>query len=239
MKPKYSLITFKELFIDMFIRRCHLLISAEFLKIMDDQLTSLFTPLTGIKPNRNIGVSPIADHELNYINARFSGINLYFFIISEPLPIRVGWESPSGRIYKIGDTDIDPHDIRFYFEDIDISWIHQRMKPKGLPFKLTGLTYELIVEFINMDCHIEMTLRDDRQGAQETYMKTINNFISDYNNKSEAQNRRMGVVHNWHFTCDKENLSYDIDLGSTGPDFIKKLLRLLSDMEVFKKIRIN
>ena len=186
------------------------------------------------------GIFPIDRYSARYICDRFSTLKLSFSVTVNDLPIIIGWESQSGRIYKIDDTDIDPSDIQFCFEELDIAWMLRYMKPKNpLPFKLRGLSYDLIVELIQLDCHIEINLTDTRQRATESYIETINQFISGYNEKSESQNRKMGIIHNWNFSFDEENIYYDIDLGSTGPDFMKKLLMMLSDLGAFKKIRIN
>ena len=87
-----------------------------------------------------------------------------------------------------------------------------------------------------------MILKTDtsRSNEADSIVQEIDNFIDDWNLKSEKKNRADGVIHNskgkWE---DSETIVYEIDLGSTGFSFLKQLLTFLSKTGFFKKVEFS
>jgi hypothetical protein len=73
---------------------------------------------------------------------------------------------------------------------------------------------------------------------QELVSKQIDDFIADFNHKSEKKDRKDGVVHNWKREFINDKLVYELDLGSTGVSFIKKLLTFLNKLNTFETVEL-
>jgi hypothetical protein len=168
-----------------------------------------------------------------------SKIAFYIYINHNWNPVTVLWKSISGRIYQLADTDIDCNDIEFWFEELDVALIHRQMYPNvKLPFKLKDLSYELIVTRINMDCTIEMQVKQECLNETENINSQVDSFIAAFNEKSEKKDRIHGVIHHWKPKIEGDKLIYDMDLGSTGPYFFKKLLPHLSSLNYFTRVEL-
>ncbi len=68
--------------------------------------------------------------------------------------------------------------------------------------------------------------------------KKIDEFINSFNERSDKQDRRHGVVHNWKSTMQNEKIVYELDLGSTGAYFLKKFLSFFSELNCFDKVEL-
>ena len=224
--------------------------SKEFIDCADTQLTKLFIQQTGLKPGKNVCFS-ISDHYTgapiytSYVipGSNFHGrkllINLY--VNHNWNPITIFWKSKAGRDYKLHDINIDCNDIEFWFEKLDTDlYIKQLYPGDKLPFKLKDLTYELVVTRLNIDCTVSMIVKKDAIDSIPVLVNQVNEFIEQYNESSEKKDRTEGVVHNAKSTIqDDNNIIYEIDLGSAGPAFFKKLLVYLSGMNVFSRVEIG
>jgi len=214
-------------------------ISLEFTSCMDIQLTQLFELKTGLKINKQISISSMSDYRFFVETGEISKIAFNIYVNHNWNPVTVLWKSKSGHIYKLEDTDIDCDDIEFWFEELDVALIHRQMFPNvKLPFKLKDLSYELIVTRINMDSTIELQLKADHLKDEKKIELEIDNFIAGFNEKSEKKDRIHGVIHNWKTRVEGDKMIYDIDLGSTGPYFFKKLLPELSKMNCFIRVEL-
>jgi hypothetical protein len=213
-------------------------ISEEFLKCADKQLRISFEKITDIKINKNICVSLPNKPDFNYQMGEISECSQNIFVNHNYLfGLKIKWKSKSGRIYKFEDDDIDCDDVEFWFEGLDAKLVHKYLYPKvTLPFKLKDLTYKLLVTRINMDCNLEMVLKENLE--QELVSKQIDDFIADFNHKSEKKDRKDGVVHNWKREFINDKLVYELDLGSTGVSFIKKLLTFLNKLNTFETVEL-
>lgn len=239
INPIWTLFFYHDMYQNDFKRFLNIKISEEFITCLDKQLTNLFELKTGIKINRHISVA-ISGIKPDYFNYKKGPIsqyshNFYFNHNWEKLTIK--WKSRTSRIYEFHDTDIDCDDIEFWFDNLDVALVHKYLYPKvSLPFKLKDLTYELVVTRINMDCSIEMHLKEGIES--EISIKQIDNFIADFNEKSEKKDRKDGVVHNWKREFVDDKIVYELDLGSTGAVFLKKLFLYFSKLNTFEKIEI-
>ena len=214
-------------------------VSIEFANCADIQLTTLFELTTGLKINKQISIATRLEWEFFIETGEVSKIAFYIYVNHNWNPVTILWKSKSGRIYEIHDTDIDCNDIEFWFEELDVALIHRQMFPGDkLPFKIKDLSCELVVTRINMDCTIELLLKDDKVPDVENIITQIDTFIAGFNEKSEKKDRKYGVIHNWKTAIENNKLIYDIDLGSTGPLFFKKLLPELSQLNYFTRVEI-
>jgi hypothetical protein len=224
--------------------------SEEFIDCADKQLTAQFIKETGVKPGKNACMS-ISNHYIGapiYLEYIIPGdkyvrrkLMIKLFINNNWIPIVIFWRSRNGeKDYKLHDTDIDCDDIKFWFENLDIVLIRQLMFPNvKLPFKLKDLSYELVVTRINMDCTLILQLKTESISDAENIIDQIDQFIAAFNQKSEKKDRIHGVIHNWKPRIEGDKLIYDIDLGSTGPYFFKKLLPHLSQLNYFMRVELE
>lgn len=219
-------------------KREGILMSLNFLECADTGLRISFEKLTAIKINKDICVSLPDAYTFNYKSDIVSQFTQNIFINYEYIfGVIIKWKSKSGRVYKLNDTDIDCDDVEFWFENLDASLAHKYLNPKvKLPFKLKDLTYELVVTRINMDCTIEIELKKEKDS--DSIIKQIDDFISDFNKKSEKNDRKEGVIHNWKREHIESKIIYELDLGSTGVMFLKKILTYFSKLAVFQKIEL-
>jgi hypothetical protein len=212
-------------------------VSIKFLECADYQLRIAFEKQTGIKMNINTCFCPPLKLTLNYVSAEVSEACYNFFVSHNYFHVKIKWKSKSGRIYKFEDEDIDCDDVEFWFDDLDATLVHKYLYLKvTLPFKLKDLTYNLVVTRINMECNLEMVLKENLE--HELVTKQIDDFIADFNHKSEKKVRKDGVVHNWKIEFINDKLIYELDLGSTGVSFIKKLLTFLNKLNTFETVEL-
>ena len=236
----YTLFYIPQITVDTFQRWYNRTISLEFTTCMDVQLTKLFELKTGLKPNKNLSIAWASEWEFFVEIGETSKVPFSIYANHNWDPVTVLWKSKSGRIYKLEDNDIDCDDIEFWFEELDVALIHRQMFPNvKLPFKLKDLSYELVVTRINMDCTLTLQLKTESISNAESIVDQVDEFIAAFNQKSEKKDRIHGVIHNWKPRIEEDKLIYDIDLGSTGPHFFKKLLPHLSQLNYFTKVELE
>lgn len=222
-----------------FKNRYNKMISIEFANCADVQLTRLFELKTAIKINKQISIATRPEWDFFVEIGNVSKVALSIYVNHNWNDVTVLWKSKSGLIYQLEDSDIDCDDIEFWFEELDVALIHRQMYPNvKLPFKLKDLSYELVVTRINMDCTMEMQLKKDNLNEAESVNNKIDAFIAAFNEKSEKKDRVNGVIHQWKSTINGDKIVYDIDLGSTGPYFFKKLLPYLSLLNCFTEVEL-
>ncbi len=85
---------------------------------------------------------------------------------------------------------------------------------------------------------IEMSLKEEQYANATILLNDIDKMIDDFNNKSMKKDRKDGVVHNWRRRIESDKLIYEIDTGSAGVLFLKKLLKYLSTLNCFNKVEI-
>lgn len=225
--------------VDNFQRWYKIDISWEFTNCMDIQLTKLFELQTGLKPGKNLSISWPSELIFFVEIGEISKVAFSIYANHNWNDVTVLWKSKSGRIYQLADIHIDCNDIEFWFEELDVALIHRQMYPNvKLPFKLKDLSYELIVTRINMDCTIEMQLKEEYLNDAQNIIIRIDSFIAGFNEKSEKKDRVHGVIHHWKPKIENDKIIYDIDLGSSGPYFFKKFLPHLSTLNYFTRVEL-
>ncbi|HTL07990.1 MAG TPA: hypothetical protein VL307_07020 [Chitinophagaceae bacterium] len=214
--------------------------SMAFADCANQQLSLAFARDAGIKLSKLISISWAGGPDFFYEKGNVSKFASDIWINHHHNPINIAWQSTSGRIYDIADTDIDCNDIQFWFEGFDALLYHRQMFPTvKLPFRLKDLSYELQVLRLNMDCSIEMTIKETDLHRADELTNSIDDFIDNYNKASEKKDRSFGVVHNWRSTAVDNKLMYEIDTGFTGARFLKKLLLFLSSLSAFEKVEVK
>jgi hypothetical protein len=154
-------------------------------------------------------------------------------------PVTIYWKSKTGKDYKLHDTAIDSNDIVFWFETLNTELYVQQLYPgQQLPFTIKGLPFELVVTRINMDCTLLLTVKEDHAGNILSIEKQVHTFIDKYNQQSEKSGKD-GVIHNSSSAVAGNVIHYEIDLGSVGVGFFKKLLQQLAKMDAFTKVVIE
>ena len=169
-----------------------------------------------------------------------SRLNINLYVNHNWNPIVVLWKSKSGQIYKISDTDIDCNDIEFWFEKLDTELYIKQYYPNNqkLPFVLKT-PFEVIVTRLNIDCTVQVIFKKGYEENCEAVIKKTYDFIDKFNVDSEKKEREEGVVHNYSGKYVETNVVvFEIDLGSVGFSFFKKLLKFLSKIEGIDKIEI-
>jgi|GEM_PF-1320929 len=228
--------------IKLFEKDSGIQMSAPFMACLDNQLSNLFTKLTGIKITKRIQTT-LSHFKINkpfLVSGEVSRLNTSLIINDNWNPVEVVWKSKSGRIYLPGNEDIDCNDIEFWFENFEAElYIRQYYPNQKLPFKIKDISYELVVTRINLDCTIVMKLRPNAVSDTEKTVEVIDHFITTFNDKSEKRDRSEGVIHNWNIEIKDDTVIYNLDLGSTGVSFFRKILTFLSKMNAFLKVEIE
>ncbi len=250
--PKWSLITFPEAYIESLkFQKFAPIPSLEFISCADKQLTPFFENFVGIKVNKNVGISismhseaPDGYHVISqslqlYQKDIVSKLAFTLYINHNWNQVFVLWKSKSGRIYDMADTDMDCNDIEFWFEGLDPLLYHKQLYPKAkLPFQIKNLSYQLVITRLNMDCTIEMELKEGDVKNTDDLIHKIDKFIVKFNEAPEKNEKNNGVVHNWQRQAEGIKIVYEIDTGFAGPVFLKKLLPFLSKMNCFLRVEI-
>jgi hypothetical protein len=228
-----------------------LLASEEFISCADKQLTEIFKNQTGINPGKNACIS-LTEHFIgapiyttyllknneNILAGRKLMINLY--INHHWNPITILWKSQSGIDYKLHDIIVDCNDIEFWFEHLDVSLYLKQFSPNNTEkqLQLKNLSFTLDIVTLNTDCSMLMTVKDGTQ--KEILINQLVDFIEKFNTNSEKKNRIYGIVHNSKATIENTStINFDIDLGSAGLPFLKKILKKISGLNSVEKIEIS
>jgi hypothetical protein len=244
MQPKWTLFgrNYDE-YIWKFRKDYQLKASEIFFYCADKQLSLFFEKKTGYKINKNTGVTLLpGDNTLfQYIKGKVSKLNIQLYNNHNWNTEFICWQSISGRIYDIGDEDIDCNDIRFSFESLDILLYNRQMHPGVvLPFKLANLGYNLVINRINRDCTLLLTVKKANETNRKILIKKIADFIENYNITSEKKDYINGATDSY---CGAEQgkycIEYSINLGSVGWFFLKELFVFLKKTDMIEEVTIN
>ena len=214
-------------------------LSKVFLHCMNTQLTSQFIYKTGVQIDKkyvNI-IDSNKEYKTEVKEGGISTMDLRLYVNHNWLDIIIAWKSKSCTIYHPSNEDCDCSDLEFWFIDLDATLVVQLLYPGTKPpFKLKGLSYELETRYLQLDQRIQLQLHEAKCAAVPEIMLAIDDFIGKANEKSEKKGRRDGVVHQWKGQQAGSLIIYEIDMGSTGLAFLKKLLQFFSDLNAFNKV---
>ena len=225
----------------VFKKQYDIVIAEQFANCMDLQLSKSFFDFTNLKPTKQISFSWVSHTELDYKKSAVSSFNSLIYINHNWNPVTICWKSKSGRIYDMGDTDIDCNDIEFWYEGLDPLLYHKQLYPKDeLPFKLKNLSYALVIHRLNIDASITIKLLENDNADVKKLSNDIANFIAAFNAKAEKNKPCSGVVHQAKMTIENLlTLALEIDTGFAGPAFLKKFLPFLSATGMVEQVEIG
>lgn len=230
--PKYTL--------DRFKNDYKLDLTSEFLSCADNQLSEIFIKKTGLKFSKNLCLSWVNKNIFFYERGEVSKLPFSLYVNHNWNDIFICWKSKSGRIYEISDNNIDCSDIVFSFENLEVDLYVKQLYPnQQLPFKISDLSYELIVTRLNLDATFKLSIKSQFIMEQDEITKSIYDFIDTFNSKSEKNNRKDGVIHNTKAIYEQQTIILEMDLGSTGILFLKKFLKFLNSIDKFSKVEIE
>ncbi|MBS1590594.1 MAG: hypothetical protein JST07_00590 [Bacteroidetes bacterium] len=221
-----------------------------FFRIMENQVHNYFEANTGISVGKRVQLTttPLSNQydsnkmvtEVIIDNENVSRLKYGLWIGSEYNFVTVAWNSKSGRLYKTSDEDIDSEDIVFWMEELNPLLYHKQLYPKEkFPFKLPELSFELILTRLVLNCIIVLYLKELENGNWKNISLQLDDFIAEFNKKSEKAKKFTGVIHNWKKRSIKDNIiEYEFDLGSVELIFFKNFLKYLSDLNYFTKVEI-
>jgi len=212
--------------------------SRRFLEIAEIQLPHFFEVFTGLKVNKHISMSSFKSKVFVNEVTGVSAIAATIYINHNWNPITVAWQSRSGKIYKTDDEEIDEKDIVFFLDRLDAALYYKQLYPKAtLPFNLKNLNYELIVERLNIDFTLLLTLKENADFNIASFTEIFSSMIEKLNIASEKKDYKNGVVHNITKIEQQGNsVEICIDMGSASFYFLKKILIYLSNLQCFEKV---
>ncbi len=218
-------------------------ISPSFISCANTQLTDLFVQQTGLTAfGKNLSMAWEVDTAFKYQKGEISKLTFRLFVNYNWNDLWVCWKSKSGKIYDINDSYIDYNDIEFWFEGLNPMLYHQQLYPnEQLPFKLKNLSYELVVVRLNMNASMLVNYKEATLSATKQQLEKIDLLIQKFIDKPIRWGKGgAGVVHNFkRKQVDANQWEYEIDTGSAGIYFFKKLLPLLSELNCLAKVEIQ
>lgn len=211
-------------------------ISRSFIEVADEQLLFFLIRTVGIKKNRKLGLA------ISLINLSYDYISSFetsLGINGEIQWVKVCWKSKSGKIYQLHD-EVDCHDIDFWLENVDVPLLYKQLYgPTTLPFKLPTTHFSLVIGSISISLEIIITLKAGFENKLTVIEKEVSAFINQFNIQSEKKNRKDGVIQNWKTIVRQNSIHVDMDLGSAGASFLKKLLKWLNGFEQIEKVMVG
>ena len=216
--------------------------SIKFLECLNNQLSIEFEKLCNVKINKHISLA-VDDLRFEYEKNIISRLKVVLYVNHNWHYPFVCWKSNSGQIYSVEDANIDCDNIVFWFENLDTILCYNQMNIKRKnPFKVKNLNFKLEVKELRLDCTLELfsngvlteTISIDLQNS-------INQFISNFNEESESNQRKKGVIHSVRYETklDINCLEVLLDVGSAGVTFFNSFLQYLSSLNKLEKVVID
>lgn len=208
-----------------------------------------------------IGLNPLNVH--NFISLTidsyydgYAGKYIYKGDINKEIPVKlcagiVGfpsilkWKSKSGKFYTPTSESIDLDDIEFWIEGLDKEkilqvWNDPAYNPKTLGFKHKKTHFKLDIEYFHYNSFYLIVFLKEEENDND-YLTEISNNINEifmqHNIKSEKQNRKYGLIHDFGPEEIKNNkLIYYIDYGSANDKPLKAVIDKLNTLEKIEKV---
>ena len=220
--------------------RYGLLFSQKFCEYFSENFTKLFYAETGLRPSTKVTLAGYKQqNEVPiYQPGSVSKLNLVLWIMPEYNDnISFCWKSTTGEIVKPTDENFNEDNLECWMEGLKPIeyWEQVATEKKVHPFQIANLTFELNV----FDFGVQMELRIHADSDHEEIKISIANTIQAYNDSSEINNRKNGVVHHYKFHEQKSLLYLQIDTGSAGIEIIKKILKSLATINAIKRVEVD
>lgn len=225
-------------------------VSLGYLECLEHHLTRDFTLKTGIEPTFKVArlYTPTGEWGFPKLDVQYGEVStctqsLHVGKGNNALStyFTIAWRAKSGRVYHISDEDFNKEDVEMWFADLDVAWVHERIYPKAINlFRIKNLTYELSVYNLSENIDIHFHFKEQAIDVMRQTEHQIDEYIDQFNTRSEQKSRKDGVVHNWRTEqVGATEMVYHIDMGSAGYQFLKGLFKQLSSMACFTKVIVK
>ena len=214
-------------------------VSEHFERFLHEKLAAEIILKTGIDPNKTrekIHLDPIG---MFYIPGTIkAGVT----VNNHSIPAVIRWScGEEKKAFPASEEGIDFNRAEIWFEKLDTQKVLElyHKKPK-LGFSTANFTTPVEVDFFyHESAYISLYLSN--KNDEEQIWATIDRFFSSWNEKSEAKDRKYGLIHNYRpvKTEKADYLQFYIDLGSAGTLGLKHLFKELDKLEGIQKIGIT
>lgn len=220
--------------------RYGLLFSQQFCEFFSKNFTKEFYNVTGLRPSTKVTLAGYKQHNdlPIYQPGLVSKLNLVLWIMPEYNDnISFCWKSKSGEIINPTKENFNEDDLECWIEGLKPLeyWGQVGTVKKSHPFEMKNIPFNVKV----FDFGVEMILRIYAKNDYNRIKEVVSNTIEKFNDISEANNRKKGVVHNHRFVHENDYLLLQIDTGSAGIEIIKKILKQMAKMNTIEKVEID
>lgn len=233
---EWSLIAFKEY---------GLTFSHSFCSFYESKVSEIMLKEANLKPSTRVGLSAFY-HEWvwqgrqMYEPGKVSRINTELSILPGfQDQIAFCWRTKSGNLVKPNDESVDEADLECWIEGLKpkLYWDYLNQQHNDYPFKVKNLPFPVVVKSFDTHCTLQIYLNDSSTIREMS--NALSHAIEKHNLASEKKERADGVVHNSRSEIADNQLDFHIDLGSAGPVFIKKLLKVLAKFREVEKVEVT
>ena len=96
------------------------------------------------------------------------------------------------------------------------------------------------VDYFDVDLELRMKLKNSSKKVINEISEVVSNFVKNWNNKSEINGRRHGVIHNFRYSNPKEGeVNFKFDWGSASDLAMVKLLETLSKTNKITSVHLG
>lgn len=215
--------------------------SEKFCCFFADNVDEIMKREAGLAPSTKVSLSMLRPtHDLPmYESGNVSVIRTAISILPEFIDnINFCWRSKTGKIIATTDEDFDTQDLECWIEGLKpaLYWEQVSSTVQNHPFQ-KDLPFQLIVR--NFGTQMKLTIEVSDTSVSEAITESLYRLIEQHNEKSEAQDRKNGVIHNYTAHNENNNIILSIDLGSAGISFIKKILKKLTEFTTVQQVDLD
>jgi hypothetical protein len=220
-------------------------ISPQFQKVMEHYLAMEFQELISSLSEkvRLVSYFGYGNNAYHYFHSDvLSYCSCYIQIVTNTYYGQIVWQSVSGRIYVPTDIDIDPEDVIFLFSgfpeaEIKSTQFLKKVKPW---FETTNINFEVETEDVYFadSTYLHFSFHEANSVTASQIEHLIGEFIVEWNEKSERQQRQNGLIHNMSSVQrTPSGLVLYMDMGSANA--IRQLLETVGTLGVVQKVEIT
>lgn len=166
-----TLIKEPDLWAKLFKKILNLKLSERFVECMAMQLTQQYVAATGSELNNKQQLSLFYYTSIDFTYGEISSIPGTLYIPRAILEVTIGWKSESGRVYDIGDEDIDCNDLKFWFIDLDLEKCKKLDLPPDPKLLFLESEYDFLVERVKQQYNMDYN---------PLFFECANKSISDF-----------------------------------------------------------
>lgn len=216
--------------------------SEKFCCFFSDKIEEIIKQETGITPSTKVSLSSFRQNNdlPMYEQGEISVIRTAISILPRFIDnINFCWKSKTGKTVLTTDENFDETDIECWIEGLKpaLYWEQVSSNVKTYPFQVANLPYQLNV--YGFGTHMALNIILSNEQMANAIIAQLDNVIQNHNVKSEAQNRKTGIVHNNIGYIEDKTILFRIDVGSAGVIFLKKILKELAKYPEVKEVSID